>query len=216
MIRVLLADDQTLVRQGIRGLLELDAKLQVVGEAADGDEALKRVLELKPDVALLDVRMPGRDGVAVLRALREKGDTTPVILLTTFDDDAVLLEGVRAGIAGYLLKDVSLEVLTQAIQTAAEGKTTILPAVTERAARTVKQVGTKFEAAELPDGLSEREREVLRLMAGGFSNREIADALGTAEGTVKNQASSILSKLGVRDRTRAVLKALEMGWLIER
>jgi len=216
MIRVLIADDQTLVRQGIRGLLELSRELEVVGEASDGDEALKLVLQLKPQVALLDVRMPGKDGVQVLQALRAAGDATPVILLTTFDDDAVLLEGVRAGIAGYLLKDVSLEVLTQAIETAARGKTTILPAVTERAARTVKKAGTKFEAATMPDVLSEREREVLRLMAGGFSNREIADALGTAEGTVKNQASSILSKLGVRDRTRAVLKALEMGWLVER
>ncbi len=216
MMRVLIADDQTLVRQGIRGLLELGKEFEIVGEAGDGDEALKLVLELKPQVALLDVRMPGKNGVEVLRALRAKGDPTPVILLTTFDDDAVLLEGVRAGIAGYLLKDVSLEVLTQALKTAASGKTTILPAVTERAAKAVKKQGTKFEAAELPDVLSEREREVLRLMAGGYSNREIADALGTAEGTVKNQASSILSKLGVRDRTRAVLKALEMGWLVER
>lgn len=216
MIRVLIADDQTLVRQGIRGLLSLSGELEVVGEAGDGDEALKLVLELKPQVALLDVRMPGKDGVAVLHALRAAGNQTPVILLTTFDDDAVLLEGVRSGIAGYLMKDVSLELLTQAIQTAAAGKTTILPALTERAARTVRKAGTKFEAADLPDVLSERERQVLRLMAGGFSNRDIADALGTAEGTVKNQASSILSKLGVRDRTRAVLKALEMGWLVER
>ena len=215
-MRVLIADDQTLVRQGIRGLLELGKEFDIVGEAGDGDEALKMVLQLKPEVALLDVRMPGKNGVEVLRALREKGDPTPVILLTTFDDDAVLLEGVRAGIAGYLLKDVSLEVLTQALKTAAEGKTTILPAVTERAAKAVKKSGNTFEAAEMPDVLSEREREVLRLMAGGYSNREIADALGTAEGTVKNQASSILSKLGVRDRTRAVLKALEMGWLVER
>ena len=215
-MRVLIADDQTLVRQGIRGLLELGKEFEIVAEAGDGDEALKLVLQHKPQVALLDVRMPGKNGVEVLRALRAKGDQTPVILLTTFDDDAVLLEGVRAGIAGYLLKDVSLEVLTQALKTAAEGKTTILPAVTERAAKAVKKSGTKFEAAEMPDVLSEREREVLRLMAGGYSNREIADALGTAEGTVKNQASSILSKLGVRDRTRAVLKALEMGWLVER
>ena len=216
MMRVLIADDQTLVRQGIRGLLELGKEFEIVAEAGDGDEALKLILQLEPQVALLDVRMPGKNGVEVLRALREKKDQTPVILLTTFDDDAVLLEGVRAGIAGYLLKDVSLEVLTQALHTAAAGKTTILPAITERAAKAVKKSGTKFEAAEMPDVLSEREREVLRLMAGGYSNREIADALGTAEGTVKNQASSILSKLGVRDRTRAVLKALEMGWLVER
>lgn len=215
-MRILLADDQTLIRQGIRGLLELDAEFQIIAEAGDGDEALKLTLELKPDVALLDVRMPGKDGVQVVQALRKRGDTTPVILLTTFDDDAVLLDGVRAGISGYLLKDVSLEVLSQALRTVAAGKTLILPAVTERASKSVQKKGTRFEAAELPDVLTDREREVLRLMAGGYSNREIADALGTAEGTVKNQASSILSKLGVRDRTRAVLKALEMGWLVER
>lgn len=215
-MRILLADDQTLIRQGIRGLLELDTEFQIIAEAGDGDEALKLTLELKPDVALLDVRMPGKDGVQVVQALRKRGDTTPVILLTTFDDDAVLLDGVRAGISGYLLKDVSLEVLSQALRTVVAGKTLILPAVTERASKSVQKKGTRFEAAEMPDVLTDREREVLRLMAGGYSNREIADALGTAEGTVKNQASSILSKLGVRDRTRAVLKALEMGWLVER
>jgi len=214
-MRVVLADDQTLIRQGIRGLLELTDEFQIVGEAEDGDEALTMILELKPDVALLDVRMPRKDGVAVVAALRKRGVETPVILLTTFDDEAVLLEGVRAGIAGYLLKDVSLEILSGALRTVASGKTLILPAVTQRAAKAVQKKGTLFEAAEMPSVLSDREREVLRLMAGGYSNKEIADALGTAEGTVKNQASSILSKLGVRDRTRAVLKALEMGWLVE-
>jgi DNA-binding NarL/FixJ family response regulator len=215
MIRVLLADDQTLVRQGIRGLLELSKQFEVIAEAEDGNEALKRVLEHKPQVALLDVRMPGLDGVAVTRALRKKGDLTPVILLTTFDDEAVLLEGVRAGINGYLLKDVALDVLENALLTVVAGKTLILPSVTEKASRFAEK-GSTFEAADMPDQLTDREREVLRLMAGGCSNREIADALGTAEGTVKNQASSILSKLGVRDRTRAVLKALELGWLVER
>jgi DNA-binding NarL/FixJ family response regulator len=214
MIRVLLADDQKLVRQGIRGLLELTGEFEVVGEAGDGDEALCKVRELRPEVALLDVRMPGKNGVEVTRALRQMADPTPVILLTTFNDDAVLLEGVRAGIAGYLLKDVALDQLVNALRTVVAGKTLIVPAVTDRAERYVQDRGTKFEAAEQPDPLTEREVEVLRLMAGGYSNREIADALGTAEGTVKNQASSILSKLGVRDRTRAVLKAMEMGWLL--
>jgi DNA-binding NarL/FixJ family response regulator len=215
-MRIFLADDQTLIRQGIRGLLELDKELEIVGEADNGDAAVEQILALKPDVALLDVRMPGKDGVAVVAELRKRGNQTPAILLTTFDDEAVLLDGVRAGIAGYLLKDVSLEVLSDALRTVAAGKTLILPAVTERAARTVKKEGTTFEAADMPDVLSDREREVLRLIAGGYSNREIADVLGTAEGTVKNQVSSVLSKLGVRDRTRAVLKALEMGWLVER
>jgi DNA-binding NarL/FixJ family response regulator len=215
MIRVFIADDQTLVRQGIRGLLELTGEFVVVGEAGDGDEAVSKVRELRPQVALLDVRMPGKDGVAVVRALRSMGDQTAVILLTTFDDDAVLLEGVRAGIAGYLLKDVALDQLKTALHTVVSGKTLILPAVTERAERYVQDRRAQFEAADQPDRLTPREVEVLRLMAGGYSNREIATALGTAEGTVKNQASNILWKLGVRDRTRAVLKAMELGWLVK-
>jgi DNA-binding NarL/FixJ family response regulator len=216
VIRVLVADDQMLVRQGISGLLRLVPELEVVGEATDGDEAIAKVLALQPDVLLLDVRMPGKDGVAVARALREKGVPTRVILLTTFDDDAVLLEGVRAGIAGYLLKDVAFDQLAHAIRTVAAGQTLIVPAVTARAERGVRDRGTAFEAADRPGRLTDRETEVLRLMAGGYSNREIADALGTAEGTVKNQASTILAKLGVRDRTRAVLKALEIGLLAPR
>ncbi len=214
MIRVLIADDQMLIRQGIRGLLELTPQVKVVGEAEDGDDALKKIEALQPEIALLDVRMPRKTGIEVVKALRAAKNETPVILLTTFDDEAVLLEGVRAGISGFLLKDVSAEELVKAIEVVAKGGTLILPGITERAKRYVKEQAATFEAAELPENLSARELEVLRLMAGGYSNREIADALGTAEGTVKNHASSILSKLGVRDRTRAVLKALEKGWLV--
>jgi DNA-binding NarL/FixJ family response regulator len=216
MIHVVLADDQTLIRQGIRGLLELVGDFNVVGEAEDGDEAVRKILELHPSVGLLDVRMPGMGGLAAVRALRERGDSTPIVLLTTFDDDDVLLEAVRVGVAGFLLKDVDVEDLAQVLRGAAAGKTMALPAVSERAERGARQVGAEFAASELPEELTPRELEVLRLIAGGFSNREIAQALGTAEGTVKNQASSVLSKLGVRDRTRAVLKALELGWLARR
>ncbi len=213
MIRVVLADDQTLVRQGIRGLLELVGDFDVVGEADDGNAAVRKILELHPDVALLDVRMPGTDGLGAVRELRDKGDLTPIVLLTTFDDDAVLLEAVRVGAAGFLLKDVDVEDLAKALRAAAAGETLVLPAVSDRAEREARDGRVNFEAADLPQDLTPRELEVLRLIAGGFSNREIAHALGTAEGTVKNQASSVLSKLGVRDRTRAVLKALELGWL---
>ena len=213
MIHVVLADDQTLIRQGIRGLLELVGDFNVVGEAEDGDEAVRKIVCLHPDVALLDVRMPGMGGLAAVRALREKGDPTAIVLLTTFDDDAVLLEAVRVGVAGFLLKDVDVEYLAQVLRAAAAGKRMALPSVSEGAEREARNIGAAFAASVLPEELTPRELEVLRLIAGGFSNREIAHALGTAEGTVKNQASSVLSKLGVRDRTRAVLKALELGWL---
>lgn len=212
MIRVLVADDQALVRQGIARLLELSGEVSVVAEASDGEEALAQILALTPEVALLDVRMPRRNGVEVLRELRRLGNATPVLFLTTFDDDQVLLEGVRLGVAGYLLKDMGAVELVQAIRSVHAAESLILPAVSERAARFVAE-GVPFEAAELADRLTAREAEVLRWIARGCSNREIAEALGSAEGTVKNQASSILSKLGVRDRTRAVLKALELGWL---
>lgn len=213
MIRVVLVDDQTLVRRGIKSLLELAGDVTIVAEAADGEEALAAIRRESPDVILLDVRMPKKNGLDVLRELQAGGSPPPTILLTTFDDDEVLLEGVKAGARGYLLKDVSLEQLTGAIRTVAQGGTLIRPAVTERVLRGLEHVRRDFDALSPPDPLTRREVEILRLMAGGYSNREIAEALGTAEGTVKNHASSILSKLGVRDRTRAVLKALELGYI---
>ena len=213
MIRVVLVDDQTLVRRGIRSLLELAGDVTIVAEAGDGEEGLAAIRRERPDVVLLDVRMPKKGGLDVLRELQADQPSPPTILLTTFDDDEVLLEGVKAGARGYLLKDVSLEQLTEAIRTVAQGGTLIRPAITERVLRGLEHVRRDFDALSPPDPLTRREVEILRLMAGGYSNREIADALGTAEGTVKNHASSILSKLGVRDRTRAVLKALELGYI---
>ena len=213
MIRVALVDDQTLIRQGVRSLLELTGDIIVVAEAGDGDEAVAVIERERPDVVLLDLRMPRKGGVDVLRELRAAGTLPPTIILTTFDDDEALLEGVRAGARGYLLKDVSLEQLTEAVRVVAGGGSLIRPAVTERVLRGLEHVRRDFEAMSPPDPLTKREVEILRLMAGGYSNREIAEALGTAEGTVKNHASSILSKLGVRDRTRAVLKGLERGFI---
>jgi len=213
VIRIVLVDDQTLVRQGIRSLLELAGDITIVGEAGDGDEALGAIAREKPDVVLLDVRMPKKNGLDVLRELKTKDVVPPVILLTTFDDDETFLAAVRAGAKGYLLKDVSLEQLTDAIRAVAAGGTVIRPAMTERILRGLEHMPRDFDALSPPDPLTKREIEILRLMAGGYSNREIADALGTAEGTVKNHASSILSKLGVRDRTRAVLKAIELGYI---
>jgi DNA-binding NarL/FixJ family response regulator len=213
MIRLVLVDDQTLVRAGLRKLLELTSDIQIVGEAADGVAALRAIAETQPDVVLLDVRMPKMNGLGVLAALERRRCTIPVVLLTTFDDDEPLLEGVKAGARGFLLKDVSLERLTEAIRIVAAGGTLIQPAVTERLLRAAERIARDFDSLDPPDPLTSRETEILRLMAGGFSNREIAETFGTSEGTVKNHASSILSKLGVRDRTRAVLKGLDRGYI---
>lgn len=211
MIRVLIADDQMLIRQGIRTLLEMDDEIAVVGEAADGAEAIAGVLATPVDVLLLDIRMPGQDGIDVLRTLAARNALPPTLILTTFDDSEVVLDGVRAGGRGFLLKDVSYQQLLAAIRAVAGGATVFQPAVTERLLRAGSAMRPDTNAPQ--EELTGREAEVIRLMAGGYSNREIAEALGTAEGTVKNHVSSILAKFGVRDRTRAVLKALESGLL---
>ena len=208
MIRVFIADDQLLVRQGIRTLLELDPAIEIAGEAGDGDEAMERVPEAHPDVLLLDIRMPKRSGIDVLRQLSALNMLPPTLILTTFDDSTIVLEGIRAGARGFLLKDVSYDQLMSAIRAVASGETVFQPAVTERLLRRVE-----VHALAPPERLTDRELEVVRLMSGGYSNKEIAHALGTAEGTIKNHVSSILAKFGVRDRTRAVLKALESGLL---
>jgi DNA-binding NarL/FixJ family response regulator len=211
MIRVVLVDDQTLVRSGIRGLLNLSEDIEVVDEASGGQQAIAVITAARPDVVLLDIRMPGCSGIDVLKALKASGQAVPTILLTTFDDDEALLEGMRAGARGFLLKDISLERLTEAIRSVAAGATLIRPAITERVLQGLKETTASFPTLSLPDPLTNRETEVLGLMAGGFNNREIAEALGSSEGTVKNHVSSILSKLGVRDRVRAVLRGLELG-----
>jgi DNA-binding NarL/FixJ family response regulator len=211
MIRVVLVEDEMLVRRGIRGLLSLRGEIDVVAEAADGEEAITVIREHDPDVVLLDVRMPKLSGIGVLEKLRATGSLPPTILLTTFDDDTALLKGIKAGAKGFLLKDVSVERLTEAIRLVAAGETILRPAVTEHALRRLEENRTEFESLESPDPLTRREVEVLRMMAGGYSNREIGDSLDASEGTVKNHISSILSKLGVRDRIRAVLKGLETG-----
>ena len=211
MIRVLIADDQMLIRQGIRTLLEMDQGISVVGEAADGAETIEKVLAVSVDVLLLDIRMPCRDGIEVLRVLSKREALPATLILTTFDDSDVVLDGIRAGARGFLLKDVSYQQLLAAIRAVAGGATVFQPAVTERLLRAGSAVRIDAEAPR--EELTAREAEVVRLMAGGYSNREIARALGTAEGTIKNHISSILAKFGARDRTRAVLKALESGLL---
>jgi DNA-binding NarL/FixJ family response regulator len=207
VIRVFLADDERLIRQGFRKLLELDGSIEVVGEAADGSEALALVPAAAPDVLLLDVRMPRCSGLEVLDRLGEQ--RPPTLVLTTFDDAELLLRSVRGGARGFLNKDVSLDELVAAIRALARGDTWFQPALTASLRRGIE--ARPHDATPSAERLTDRERDVLRLMAGGYSNREIADVLATAEGTVKNQVSSILGKLGVRDRTRAVLKAIGTG-----
>jgi DNA-binding NarL/FixJ family response regulator len=205
----MLVDDQTLVRQGVRSLLELAGDVEVIGEASDGESAIELVPELAPDVLLLDMRMPNKNGLDVLQALSAADSLPPTIILTTFDDDELVLAGIRAGARGYLLKDVALEELLDAVRSVAAGKSIVKPAVTDRLLKGLGKIRTEFSSLEQPDPLTERETEILRLMAGGYSNKEIANALNVAEGTVKNHVSNVLSKMGVRDRTRAVLKAFE-------
>lgn len=211
MISVCLVDDQNLVRQGIRSLLELSDAIRVVAEASDGAQAVATIPEIKPDVVLLDMRMPGMSGLDVLNALAPRGLLPPTIILTTFDDDQLVLAGLKAGARGYLLKDVSLEQLVDAVKVVAAGGSLVAPVVTQRLLTGLERMNNDFTSLDRPDPLTERETEILRLMAGGYSNKEIAGSLSVAEGTVKNHVSNILSKLGVRDRTRAVLKAFELG-----
>ena len=212
MIRLVIVDDQTLVRSGIRQLLASVDFVEVVGEAADATAAVQMILATAPDLVLLDVRMPDGSGVDVLKALSSQ-QLPPTILLTTFDDDQALIEGIRHGARGFLLKDITFDRLIEAIRHVAAGGDLIRPIVTERVTHGVRDIGATFESLDLPEPLTPRELAVLRLMAGGYNNREIAQTAGTSEGTVKNQVSSILSKLGVRSRVRAVLKGIERGYV---
>jgi DNA-binding NarL/FixJ family response regulator len=214
-IRILLVDDQRLMREGLRILLELEPDLKIVGEAGDGQAALQAYADLQPDVVLMDVRMPGMDGVEATWRLRERWPDAHVIILTTFDDDEYVFEGLRAGALGYLLKDVSGHNLAEAVRTVAAGGVLIEPSVARKVVAEFARMAppARPKDASLAEPLSEREREILQLLAQGLSNREIASRLSLAEGTVKNYVTAILQKLGSRDRTQAALRARELGWL---
>ncbi|HEY6148329.1 MAG TPA: response regulator transcription factor, partial [Thermoanaerobaculia bacterium] len=194
-------------------LLSLSPEIEVAGEASDGESAIERLPAIAPDVVLLDVRMPGISGIQVLERLSAEGRLPPTIVLTTFGDEALVLEALAAGARGFLEKDVTLDGLVRAIRAVHSGESAVVPVLDSPAARSAKSLSADFPSLDPPDALTERERDVLRLMARGQSNREIATALSVAEGTVKNHVSSILSKLGVRDRTRAVLQAIKSGAL---
>jgi DNA-binding NarL/FixJ family response regulator len=211
MHKVLLVDDQKLIRDGIKSLLGFCGKVEVVGECADGSSVVAACQQLSPDVILLDLSMPVMNGVQTLAALKQAEISVPVLILTTFDEHELVLKSITLGARGFLLKDVSLETLVEAIAALASGGSWFAPNITERLLGTVRNSSSDFTMPSQLEPLSDKELEILQLMAAGYSNKEIAAALFKSEGTVKNQCSAILSKLGVRDRTRAVLLALELG-----
>ncbi len=215
-IRVLLVDDQALFREGLETLLSVHTDIQVVGQASNGREALEVAAKVQPDVVLMDVRMPVLDGVRATRLLKQAQPKCRVIVLTTFDDDEYVFDALRSGAVGYLLKDVASARLIEAIRATARGESILEPSVAAKVIAEFTRVSRIVPAAQmeqLVEPLSERELEILALIARGDSNKEIASQLFIAEGTVKNHVTHILGKLGVRDRTQAALKARELGLL---
>ena len=212
IVRVVIADDQGMVRAGLRSLLTEESDIEVVGEAEDGEEAVSVILRQRPEVALMDIRMPRLDGLAATRRLVAGGAATRVLVLTTFDLDEYVFEALRSGASGFMLKDASAEELADAVRVLARGDALLAPAVTRRvieAFTRIPQPGA--EAAEALAKLSGRETEVLRLLARGCSNAEISEALVVSTATVKSHVGSILTKFGLRDRVQAAILAYESG-----
>jgi len=212
-IRVLIVDDQALFREGVRTILSVQEDIEVVGEASNGEEALRLAVQYQPDVVLMDLRMPVMDGVTATKRLKSSLPNCKTIVLTTFDDEESVFDGLRGGAVGYLLKDVNSEKLYEAIRAAARGEYFLLPSITAKVVAEFSRLAPQPHKTDisLPEPLSNRELEVLRLVATGASNKEIAEDLVIAEGTVKNHVTSILNKMGVRDRAQAVIKAKECG-----
>ncbi len=211
-IRVLIADDHLIVRQGLRLILETEDDFALIGEASDGAEALTRCAELHPDVVLMDLRMPGMDGLTAIERLRVERPEIAVVILTTYNEDALMLRGLRAGARGYLLKDTDRAALFDTIRAAARGETLLRP---EIMARVLAQAGSSSTAKDTPDhvALTDREREVLAAVARGERSKEIALHLGISERTVKAHLASIYGKLGVDSRAAAIAAAAQRGWL---
>lgn len=208
-IKLLLVDDQNLVKMGICSLLELSGKIDVVAQLEDGTGVLAAIEEHTPDIMLLDIRMPNMDGLEVLAAMEEHGVSVPTLILTVFDEHELVLKCMKLGARGYLRKDVSLEALMDAIDAVIAGELWVQPAITKHVLDNKEYIQPK--STEVLEALTNSEVQVLRLAAAGYSNNEIADAIHKSAGTVRNQMSFILAKLQVRDRTRAVLKAIEHG-----
>ena len=203
-IRIVVVDDHSVVRPGLRMFLSLDPELEVIGEASNGQEAIEQVIKLKPDVVLMDLLMPVMDGITATQIIRREHSDTEVIALTSVLEDAAVINAVRAGAIGYLLKDTQGDELCQAIKAAANGQVQLSPKAAERLMREIR-------APESPEKLTERETEVLRQLAAGKSNKEIASEMYISETTVKTHVSNILMKLGVPSRTQAALYAVRIG-----
>lgn len=208
-IRVLLAEDQTLMRDGLRTILELEEGFEVVGEAADGREAVARALALRPDVVLMDVQLPGLDGVAATARIAAALPATRVVILTTFEREEYVVAGIKAGARGHLLKEIPAEELLATIRRVHAGESVIQPRLASRLLGEFARRGAT--GAPAAEALTERERAVLRLVAAGRGNKQIARELGLVEGTVKNHVSTILDKLRAANRTQAALLAREAG-----
>ena len=211
MIRVLIADDQAMVREGFSVLLGAQPDLEVVGEAVDGRDAVDQAAALRPDVVLMDVRMPVLDGLAATRLIVGHAPTARVLVVTTFDLDEYVYEALRAGASGFVLKDASAQALAEAVRVVAAGDAMLAPSVTRRLLGTFARLGAPRPGPSRAERLTERESEVLTLVARGCSNAEIAERLVVAEQTVKTHMSRILAKLGLRDRTQAAIFAFETG-----
>ena len=213
MIRVVIADDQALVRTGFRLILDLESDIEVVGEAADGEECIRCVARERPDVVLMDVRMPVLDGIEATRRLSQSGSAARVLVLTTFDLDEVVFEALRAGAAGFLLKDAPREQLVSAIRQVVDGDALLAPSVTRRLIERFVRAEARAGAGTPFDSLSAREREVLARIVRGRSNAEIAAELFLGEATVKTHIARMLAKLGARDRIQAIVMAYESGFV---
>lgn len=221
-IRVLLVDDQALIRDGLAIILNAQPDIRVVGQAADGQEGIELARRLQPDVVLMDIKMPRKNGIQATREIKEILPHTPIIILTTYAEDELVFDGVRAGASGYLLKDITRDALAEAVRGAVRGEAQIDPAVAsqvlaefQRMANVLRRPPAPAAAADLPpmEDLTPREETILRLLTEGLTNAGIADRLGLSEGTVKNHVSEILSKLHANDRTHAVVLAIKRGLL---
>jgi DNA-binding NarL/FixJ family response regulator len=212
-MRIVLVEDETLVRLGLCELLRLNASIDIVAQVEEGFSAVETIMNTEPDVVLMDVRLPGQSGVDVLKTVRQRGSTTPIVLVTTFDDDDIFFRAIQNGANGFIRKDSTLVELTSCLDKVIAGERVFRPSVTRGARSALEAFQPKFESMELPEPLTKKESEVLALMTAGLSNKEIAESMGVTEATIKTHASTIFSKLGVRDRVRAVLKGLEIGYV---